>query len=77
MYFSVWQVVFEECGIAGGTQMTRLPWAILGIIFYTIGYPAFLAQVRLSRLLAGYACCELVPIPPLTNSFCGATVKRS
>lgn len=39
------QVVFEECGVPGGTQMTLMPWAILGIIFYTVGYPAFIAQV--------------------------------
>ena len=40
------QVVFEECGVPGGTQLTLLPWAVIGIIVYTIGYPAFIAQVR-------------------------------
>lgn len=39
------QVVFEECGLPGGTQMTLMPWAVLGIIFYTVGYPVFIAQV--------------------------------
>lgn len=23
-----------------------MPWAVLGLVFYTLGYPAFLAQVR-------------------------------
>jgi hypothetical protein len=39
------QVVFEECGVPGGTQMTLLPYAILGIIFYSVGYPAFIANL--------------------------------
>jgi hypothetical protein len=33
------QAVFEECGIPGGTQMTLMPSAILGICFIVVGYP--------------------------------------
>jgi hypothetical protein len=35
--------VFEQCGIPGGTQMTLMPWSIIGFVCYTFGYPAFLA----------------------------------
>lgn len=33
------QAVFEECGIPGGTQMTLMPAAILGICLIVVGYP--------------------------------------
>jgi hypothetical protein len=33
------QVIFEECGIPGGTQLALLPWAICGFLLYTAGYP--------------------------------------
>jgi hypothetical protein len=33
------QVVFEECGIKGGVQMTLLPYAIVGLVVYVVGYP--------------------------------------
>jgi hypothetical protein len=32
--------VFEECGVPGGTQMTLLPWAIIALLVYVLGYPA-------------------------------------
>ena len=35
--------VFEACGKAGGTQLTLLPWAIIGLIVYTAGYPLAVA----------------------------------
>ena len=31
--------VFEECGIAGGTQMTLLPAAVVALLVYVLGYP--------------------------------------
>ena len=34
------EVVFEECGVPGGLQMRLLPFAIIGLVAYTIGYPA-------------------------------------
>lgn len=33
--------VFEPCGVPGGVQLTLAPWAVLGLIFYSGGYPAF------------------------------------
>ena len=39
------QVVFEECGVPGGTQVVLLPFAIAGFIVYTFGYPAYMAQM--------------------------------
>jgi len=36
------QVVFERCGVPGGTQLTLLPYAIAGLIVYTGGYPMFI-----------------------------------
>jgi hypothetical protein len=36
------QAVFEECGVPGGTQLTLLPWAIVGLLVYSFGYPALL-----------------------------------
>jgi hypothetical protein len=35
--------VFEECGVAGGTQVTLLPAATAALIIYVAGYPAFIA----------------------------------
>ena len=40
------QSVFEPCGVPGGVQVTLIPWAVLGLIFYTGGYPAFVMQAR-------------------------------
>jgi hypothetical protein len=31
--------VFEQCGKKGGVQMTLMPYAILTMVFYVIGYP--------------------------------------
>ena len=39
------QTVFVPCGVPGGLQMTLMPWAVMGIIIYVLGYPAFLGQV--------------------------------
>jgi len=39
------QVVFERCGVPGGTQLTLLPYAIAGLIIYTIGYPIYIGVV--------------------------------
>ncbi|KAA0161835.1 hypothetical protein FNF31_03620 [Cafeteria roenbergensis] len=33
------QMVFEECGLPGGVQETLMPWAVLALIFYVIGFP--------------------------------------
>jgi len=35
--------VFERCGVPGGTQLTLMPGAVICLIGYTFGYPAFLA----------------------------------
>ncbi len=35
-------VVFERCGVPGGTQMTLMGFAIAGLAVYTAGYPVFL-----------------------------------
>jgi hypothetical protein len=35
----------EPCGIKGGTQMTLMPFAIIGMLVYVFGYPAFLAHM--------------------------------
>jgi len=46
------QAVFEECGVPGGTQMTLMPVAVLGFVFYTAGYPVgLLAWLVRSREL--------------------------
>jgi hypothetical protein len=37
-------VVFEVCGTPGGVQATLMPWAVLTLIFYSFGYPVFLAR---------------------------------
>lgn len=39
------QVMFEECGLPGGTQVTLLPFAILSFIFYITAFPAFVASI--------------------------------
>ena len=36
------QVVFERCGVPGGTQVTLLPYAVAGLIVYTGGYPLYI-----------------------------------
>jgi hypothetical protein len=41
--------VFEECFLPGGAHLTLLPYAVLAVIVYTIGYPAFLAQLLWRR----------------------------
>lgn len=33
-------VVFEECGVPGGTQMQLLPWAVCALAVYSIGFTA-------------------------------------
>jgi hypothetical protein len=33
------RVVFERCGAPGGTQRTLLPYAAVGLVVYTAGYP--------------------------------------
>ena len=35
--------VMEQCGIAGGTQMKLIPWAVVVLFVYTLGYPCALA----------------------------------
>ena len=52
--------VFAPCGVPGGVQMTLVPWAILGIIFYVLGYPAFLLQVGLYRWHTVYMGLALI-----------------
>ncbi len=38
-------VVFEECGIPGGLQMTLLPMAVVALVVYVVGYPSLLATL--------------------------------
>jgi hypothetical protein len=38
------KVVFEECNVPGGTQLTLLPWALAGLGVYALGYPYFIAR---------------------------------
>jgi len=38
-------VVFEECGLPGGVQMTLLPFAIIAFCVYTVAYPAAVATL--------------------------------
>jgi hypothetical protein len=33
----------EPCGVAGGSQVTLVPWAAIALIVYSVGYPAALA----------------------------------
>ena len=33
------EVVFEDCAKPGGVHLTLLPWAIVGLLVYAIGYP--------------------------------------
>jgi len=42
--FTYLKVVFERCGVPGGTQLTLLPAALAGLAAYTVGYPAFVAR---------------------------------
>jgi len=37
--------VFEQCFVPGGAHLTLFPYAIIAVILYTIGYPAFLGQL--------------------------------
>ena len=39
------EVVFEPCGKSGGIQMRLLPYAIVGLLVYVIGYPLYVARV--------------------------------
>lgn len=39
------QATFEPCGVPGGTQMSLLPFAVIGLIGYGLGYPTFLARL--------------------------------
>jgi hypothetical protein len=32
--------IFEQCGVPGGTQMTLLPWAVVALLVYVVGYPS-------------------------------------
>jgi hypothetical protein len=43
------QVVFEACGEPGGTQEKLLPWSLVGLAVYTVGYPAFVLYWVLYR----------------------------
>ena len=38
-------MVFEECGLPGGVQETLMPWAVLALLFYVIGFPIVSAYV--------------------------------
>jgi len=38
------KVVFERCGVPGGTQLTLLAPALIGLGFYTFGYPYYLGR---------------------------------
>jgi hypothetical protein len=38
------KVVFERCGVPGGTQLTLLPAALAGLAAYSVGYPAYIAR---------------------------------
>jgi hypothetical protein len=42
--FTYLKVVFERCGVPGGTQLTLLPAALAGLGAYTLGYPAYIAR---------------------------------
>ncbi len=33
------QVVFEQCGKPGGVQVRLLPFAVIGLVVYVLGYP--------------------------------------
>ena len=44
-------VQFEQCGKPGGLQMTLMPVAILGIVFYSIGFPALIGYVLFKHKL--------------------------
>jgi hypothetical protein len=35
-------VVFERCGVPGGTQQVLLPFAVAGLVVYTAGYPIYM-----------------------------------
>jgi hypothetical protein len=35
------QAVAEPCGVPGGVQLTLMPWAVIGLIVYSAGYPTF------------------------------------
>ena len=39
------QVVFERCGQKGGVQLQLLPFAVLGLVFYVMGYPVLVATL--------------------------------
>lgn len=42
-------VIFEECGIKGGTQLTLLPFALGGLGAYSIGFPLYLGRLLWSN----------------------------
>jgi len=45
-------VVFEECGLAGGIQMTLLPFALAALLLYVMGYPILVAKLlRKNKML--------------------------
>jgi hypothetical protein len=39
------EVVFEPCGVPGGVQMTLIPFAVCGLVIYTIGYPSLVFAI--------------------------------
>ena len=39
------QAVFEPCGVPGGVQVTLIPWAVIGLVAYTAGYPVLVMLV--------------------------------
>jgi hypothetical protein len=39
------QAVFEVCGKPGGVQLTLLPYGVLALVVYVVGYPVFVAQL--------------------------------
>ena len=39
------EVVFEPCGEKGGLQVTLLPWAIVGLVVYVVGFPLYVGRI--------------------------------
>ena len=37
--------MFERCGLKGGVQLQLMPFAVLGLVFYVMGYPALVATL--------------------------------
>lgn len=53
--------VFEPCNVKGGVQQMLAPWAVIGLVVYSAGYPAFVLYVSANHFLSASCTMQVCP----------------